>query len=200
MAKKYGYARVSSRGQNLEDQIDQITEFGVDEIFSEHYTGTTTNRPQFDLLNDVVQTGDTIVVTKLDRIARTVGDGAKIIDGWLAKNISVEILNMGRLDNTTIGALTRNVMLAFAQFERDMIVERTQEGRVKARLTRPDYVEGRPLKYHNDQRRHAASLLIDEGYSFTQVEKMTGISRSTLQRIKRVELDRRAKTQENNIK
>ena len=92
------------------------------------------------------------------------------------------MLNIGLLDNTPTGKLIRNIMLAFAEFERDMIVERTREGKAIARK-QPDYKEGRPKKYGKKQIAHALELL--EDHSYKQVEEKTGISKSTLIRAKR---------------
>lgn len=89
---------------------------------------------------------------------------------------------MGCIDNTPTGKLILTVMLAFAEFERDMIVERTQEGRAIARLN-PDYKEGRKKKFTSPQINHALELL--ETHSYKQVEALTGISKSTLIRAKR---------------
>ena len=89
---------------------------------------------------------------------------------------------MGLMDNTPTGKLIRNIMLAFAEFERDMIVERTQEGKAIAKLN-PDFREGRPKKFSRTQINHALLLLDD--YSYKQVEQMTGISKSSLIRAKR---------------
>ena len=94
----------------------------------------------------------------------------------------MHILNMGVLDDTAAGRLIRNVFLAFAEFERDMIVERTQEGKAIAKQ-QPGYREGRPRKFGKDQIQHAMDLLKDHSYS--QVEKMTGISKSTLIRARK---------------
>ena len=89
---------------------------------------------------------------------------------------------MGLLDNTPTGKLIRNIMLAFAEFERDMIIERTQEGKAIAKK-QPDFREGRPRLYNRKQIQHALSLLQD--HSYRQVTEMTGISKSTLIRAKR---------------
>ena len=88
----------------------------------------------------------------------------------------MNVLNLGILDNSSTSILMRNVLLAFSQFERDMIVERTQEGRAIAK-TKEGYREGRPQKYTGEQLRHAMNLLKD--HSYTQVANMTGISKST---------------------
>ena len=94
----------------------------------------------------------------------------------------MNVLNLGILDNSSTSILMRNVLLAFSQFERDMIVERTQEGRAIAK-TKEGYREGRPQKYTGEQLRHAMNLLKD--HSYTQVSNMTGISKSTLIREKK---------------
>ena len=96
-------------------------------------------------------------------------------------SITVHVLNMGLMDNTPTGKLIRNIMLAFAEFERDMIVERTSEGKAIAKQN-PDFREGRPNKYSKAQISHALDLL--QKYSYKQVEEMTGISKSTLLRKK----------------
>ena len=97
----------------------------------------------------------------------------ELIDG----GVTVNVLNLGVLSNDSMSVLMRNILLSFAQFERDMIVQRTQEGKAIAR-TRPGYREGRKPKFSPEQIRHALELL--QGHSYTQVEKMTGISKSTL--------------------
>ena len=93
------------------------------------------------------------------------------------------MLNMGGvMDNSPEGKLRRTMFLAFAEFERDMIVARTQEGKAVAR-TKPGFKEGRPKKFTPEQLRHALELL--KNHSYKQVEAMTKISKSTLQRAKR---------------
>lgn len=118
-----------------------------------------------------------MVVTKLDRIARSATAGIEMIQGLLDRGIVVHVLNMGLMDNTPTGKLIRNIMLAFAEFERDMIVERTQEGKQLAKQ-HPDFKEGRPKKYSKVQIAHAVELL--DRYSYKEVSEMTGISKSTL--------------------
>ncbi|MEK4181664.1 recombinase family protein, partial [Aeribacillus sp. FSL K6-1121] len=96
--------------------------------------------------------------------------------------VKVHVLNMGLVENTPTGRLIFNVMSAFAEFERDLIVERTQEGKEIAKQ-KPDFREGRPNKYSKKQIEHALKLL--ENHSYKQVEEMTGISKSTLIRAKK---------------
>lgn len=181
---KYGYARVSTNGQekrgtSLSAQVEALEKAGAEVIFKEAYTGTKLERPQFNELLKVIQSGDELIITKLDRFARTAAEGAMLVQSLVNKGIEVNILNMGKADNTPMGKLMVNVMLSFAEFERDLIVERTQSGKMAARQ-RGIKVDGRPKKYKPEQLEHAVNLLKE--YSYTEVEKMTGISKSTLTR------------------
>ncbi|MBM7610141.1 DNA invertase Pin-like site-specific DNA recombinase [Lysinibacillus composti] len=174
---KYGYARVSTAGQDLETQIQNLKAAGCDEIYSEHFTGTQTNRPQFNTLLRKLEVGDTLVVTKLDRFARSATKGSELVRELIDRGIAVHILNMGLLDNTPASKLVRNIFFAFAEFERDMIVERTQEGKAIAKQ-QPGFKEGRPPKYTKKQLNHAVQLLNSNSYN--QVAELTGISKSTI--------------------
>lgn len=144
----YGYARVNTKGQDkygnsLQDQEAKLKAAGCAEIYHDSFTGTKMDRPEFSKLLALLQPGDTLVVTKLDRFARTAADGAKTVQELLSKNINVNILNMGKADDTPMGKLLITVLLAFAEFERDMIVERTQAGKAVAKANDPDWKEGR---------------------------------------------------------
>lgn len=177
----YGYARVSTRGQakdgnSLEAQENALRSAGAIKIYADAFTGTKTQRPELDKLIAVMQSGDTMMVTKLDRIARSATQGIELVQKLLDRGIVVHVLNMGLMDNTPTGKLIRNIMLAFAEFERDMIVERTQEGKAIAKQN-PDFKEGRPKKFSKAQVNHAVELLNE--YSYKQVEQMTGISNKT---------------------
>lgn len=179
----YGYARVSTRGQakdgnSLEIQEKQLREAGAITIFQESATGTRRDREELNKLLEQLKSGDTLIVTKLDRIARSVSQGTEIIKELLDKDVTVDVLNIGKIDSTASGKLLYTVMLAFAEFERDMIVERTQEGRRAS-----GNLGGRPHKYTNAQMKHAMGLL--RNHSYSQVAEMTGISKATLAREKK---------------
>jgi len=180
----YGYARVSTRiqathGTSTEDQAAQLKASGCEEIITEQYTGTTTQRPKLQQLLKQLKHGDTLKVTKLDRLARTAADGNKLISDLLEKGVSVHVLNMGLIDSTPTGKLISTVLLAFSEFERDLIIERTQAGRAIAR-TRNGYREGRP-PIPDAQKEHAAKLII-QGQTYKEVIEKTGLSRSTISR------------------
>lgn len=183
----YGYARVSTKGQakdgnSLEAQERSLQEAGAQKIYTDAFTGTKADRPEFDKLLRVLQEGDTLVVTKLDRFARSMMEGSRLVSELIDRGVRVYILNVGIMDNTPSSKLIRNIFFAFAEFERDMIIERTQEGKAIAKQ-RPDFREGRPKKYSRKQIDHALELLCS--HSYTQVEELTGISKSTLVRARR---------------
>lgn len=182
----YGYARVSTKGQakdgnSLESQIEILRENGSAEIYSDSFTGTKTDRPEFNKLLEVLKPGDTLMVTKLDRFARSMTQGSELVNELIQQGIKVNILNIGMMDNTPASKLIRNIFLSFAEFERDMIVERTQEGKAIAK-TKEGFKEGRPKKYTKEQLDHALAILSVNGgdKSYTEVERLLGISKSTL--------------------
>lgn len=184
----YGYARVSTVGQkrdgnSLEEQTEALKRYGCGQIVTEAYSGKTMGRPVFQELLRSLRSGDTLVVTKLDRFARTAIEGVQTVRELFERGIRVHILNMGLIENTLTGNLILTVMLAFAEYERGMIVERTQTGKAIARQNE-GFREGRPRKYTKMQLDHAMELL-QARYSYRQVEQMTGISKSTLVRARK---------------
>ena len=121
----YGYARVSTRGQakdgnSLEAQKNALRSAGATEIYADAFTGTKTHRTEINKLMAVMQSGDTMVVIKLDRIARSATQGIELVEKLLDRGITVHVLNMGLLDAIPTGKLIRKIMLAFDEFERDL--------------------------------------------------------------------------------
>lgn len=132
-----------------------------------------------------MEPGDTLTITKLDRLARNTREALHIIEGLMKRDIAINVLNLGQIENTSIGRLIYTILLSVAELERDMIVERTQEGKAYAKKHNPNFKEGRPKWRLTPQYIHAAELLLVDKKSYAEVEKMTNISKSTLQRIKR---------------
>lgn len=148
MGKKIGYARVSSKGQqrdgnSLEAQEARLLEAGADVVVSEAFTGTKMDRPKFTEVIESLEPGDMLLVCKLDRFARTASEGGALVKELLAKGIKVNILNMGLIEDSPTGKLMLTMLLAFAEFERDMIVERLNEGKAVEKANNPNYKEGR---------------------------------------------------------
>ncbi|MBP2100467.1 DNA invertase Pin-like site-specific DNA recombinase [Enterococcus rivorum] len=97
-------------------------------MYKEKFTGTKMNRPEFTKLLSVLKDNDIVVVTKLDRFARNTKEALEVIEPLLERNITIKVLNLGTIENTTIGRMIMRTILSVAEMERDMIVERTQEG------------------------------------------------------------------------
>lgn len=189
---KYGYARVSTQGQvregnSLEKQEQDLRAAGAEKIYADAFTGKRMDRPELQKLLGEIRSGDTLIVTRLDRFARSIGSATELITELIDKGITVQVLNVGILDNSSVSTLFRNMLLSFAQFERDMIIERTQEGRAIARQ-KEGYREGRKKKFTTKQLDHAMKLLEDNSYR--EVEQITGISKSTLIREHKVRMQK----------
>ncbi len=182
----YGYARVSTKGQahdgnSLESQTELLKDNGAEKIYQDSFTGTKTDRPAFTELLNELKAGDTLVVTKLDRFARSMTQGSELVNELIERGIKVNILNIGIMDNTPASKLIRNIFFSFAEFERDMIVERTQEGKAIAKQ-KEGFKEGRPKKYTKKQLDNALGMLTVNGgdRSYNEVAELLGISKSTL--------------------
>lgn len=186
---KYGYARVSSAGQNLSAQVKQLQEAGCDTIFKEKVSGRKKeDREQFNLLLEKIQEGDTIVVTKLDRFARSTKDALNTIEYLNSKGVALIVLNMGgdKIDTSTaIGKLMITVLSGIAEFEADMIKERQLEGIEEAK--KRGVYKGRPKKYTKNNRglQYALELFNNRAtnkMTVKEIEEITKISRATLYR------------------
>lgn len=116
---------------------------GATVIYKEKFTGIKTDRPQLNELLSKLKEGDKLVVTKLDRLARNTKEGIEIIEKLFAKGVKVHVLNVGFLENTTMGRFFVQTLLAVAEMERNLIIERTQEGKAIAKQ-QPGFCEGRP--------------------------------------------------------
>lgn len=182
----YGYARVSSNGQklygqSLDVQKEALLSAGCEKIYSDAYTGMTMERPEFGKLMQELKSGDTLIVTKLDRFARKASEGVDTIMELLDRGVTVNILNMGVADNTPMGKLMVNILLAFAEFEHDNIVSRLNDGKAMARKKNPDgYKEGRRATPEDKIR--VAQEAVASGASVSAACRMAGISRAVYYR------------------
>ena len=178
---RYGYARVSTKGQakdgnGLESQEKLLRDNGAEEIYKDSFTGMETDREELNKLVEKLQDGDFLIVCKLDRLGRSLSKTSQLINELLDKGVTINILNLGVLSNDSVNTLLRNVLLAFAQFERDMIVERTQEGKEIARQ-QEGYREGRkPVDIVKIQ---LVKTLVSSGISVANACKEVGIGKTT---------------------
>ena len=190
------YARFSSHSQteqSIEGQLKACYEYAernsytvIGEYIDRALTGTNDNRPEFlRMIEDSrKKTFQGILVYQLDRFARTAIDGVQTVRELFDRGVKVHILNMGLIENTLTGNLILTVMLAFAEYERGMIVERTQVGKALAKQN-PNFRDGRPKKFTQEQIGLALGLLRD-GKTYREVERMTGISKSTMVRARKI--------------
>lgn len=184
----YGYIRVSTKGQakngnSLDDQREAIlSRYAGAEIIKEASSGAKT-RPIFDRLVGRAKRGDVLVVTKLDRFCRTTKEGLQYIDDLMNRGVVIHILNMGLIEDTPMGRLIITNLLAFAEFERSMILERTQAGKEIAKLN-PEYKEGRKaVQYDKDLFRNLAMAVNTGVESITSAARKLGVSRAKWYRI-----------------
>jgi DNA invertase Pin-like site-specific DNA recombinase len=178
----YGYARVSTAQQDYATQIEDLKRAGATKIFKDKYTGTTADRPEFDKLMAKIKNGDTLIVTKLDRLARNTQDALNIVKKMNAEGVILRVLNIGTIDNSPSGRLIFTVFSAFAEFERDLIVSRTQEGKAWAKANNPNFHDGMPRKYDQEQINFAWKLHTQDHMSYSEISKKLGISKATIYR------------------
>lgn len=179
---KIGYARVSTKDQNLDSQIDLLNAQHCDKIYLEKVSGKTSNRPELLKLLNTLRPGDTVIVAKLDRLARSLKDLLSLVDEIHTSQANFISINDKIDTSSPAGKFFFHVFGAIAEFERDMISERTKIGLNSARAK--GRIGGRPSGLSPDD--FAKALLVkqksDEGMPMTQIAKMIKISRSTAYR------------------
>jgi len=180
---KIGYARVSTKDQNLSSQIDALKKEGCEKIYQEKFTGATKERPQLQKMVEQLRDGDIVVVWKLDRLARSLQDLVSLVNDFQAKGAGLNSLN-DHIDTTTpTGKFTFHIFAALSEFERDIIRERTKAGLAAARAR--GRVGGRPkgLSKKAENTARVAESLYKEGHmTTTEICEQLSISRGTLYR------------------
>ncbi|WP_371188586.1 recombinase family protein [Thalassotalea maritima] len=173
---KIGYARVSSNDQDLKLQINQLTDLGCEKIFSEKVSGKSLNRPKLKELMSFAREGDTVIVTKTDRLARNTIDALNIAQQLKTAGIGLKLLDLGDIDiNSDLGHVIFTVMSTFAELERKRINQRRQEGQDKARA------EGKHLGRHkNIELRKKIAELLKSDISKHSIAKQLKCSRTTV--------------------
>lgn len=174
-----GYARVSSAGQSLDLQLEQLRAVPCDEIFSEKMSGTSVKgRDAFQEMMRFVRKGDVLVVTRLDRLARSLTDLSRIIDELGAKGVGFRCLQQGAVDTTKPeGRLMLQLLGSFAEFETAIRKERQKEGIEKAKAE--GRYRGRPKSIDAQEVRR----LLDSGMGPTAVAKALGVGRASIYRV-----------------
>ncbi|MDB4609674.1 recombinase family protein [Verrucomicrobia bacterium] len=179
MSEIVAYARVSTREQNLDVQLDQLNAAGATKIFKEKLSGVDQQRPELKNLLNYVREGDTVVVTKIDRIARSVKHLLDITDTLKEKGVALKIMNMGLETNTTQGKLMLTVIGAIAEFERELMLERQREGIEKAKQ-KGKYKGRKPTAKAKSEQ---VMKMLDNGYKKTQIAEELDIGLASVYRI-----------------
>ena len=175
-----GYARVSTREQNPDGQTDLLAAAGCEKVFVEHASGVLAKRPALDDALDYLRSGDTLVVTKLDRLGRSVRNLKEVVESLQQRGIGLKALSQG-IDTTTPGGrLFFHMLAAIAEFEHDLIVERTQDGLAAARAR--GRKGGGRFKMTATKARQARAMYDEKSYTVQQIAERFGVSRGTIYR------------------
>ena len=174
-----GYARVSTDEQNLDRQVDALKNYGIDVLYCEKMSGTKKSRPELDRMLKEVEDGDTIVIESLSRLGRSVKNLAELMEIFNQRNIRLVSLKETIDTTTPTGKLLFTILSSLAQFERDVLVERTQEGLAAARAR--GRCGGHP-KSDSAAVKKAMALYNTRQYTITEIRELTGVSKSVLYR------------------
>ncbi|WP_448576461.1 recombinase family protein [Staphylococcus aureus] len=178
---KIGYARVSTGLQNLNLQEDRLNAYGCEKIFSDHISGSKSKRPGLDKAIEFARSGDTIVVWRLDRLGRNMVDLITLVNELNERGVSFHSLeeNITMDKSSSTGQLLFHLFAAFAEFERNLILERSSAGRIAARA-RGRY-GGRPEKL-NQKDLNLLKTLYDNGTPIKTIAEQWQVSRTTIYR------------------
>ena len=180
MTQRIGYARVSTTGQSLDIQLEKLT--GCDKIYKEKVSAASKNgRPELKSALDYIREGDLFVVSRLDRLARSVTDLAEIVRVLETKKVDLVVLDQAIDTTTPAGRLLFHILGAIAEFERELIRERAMEGRARAKAEGVKF--GARPKLNKNQLEAFQTEFIAPGTSKKKIAERYGISRSTAYRL-----------------
>jgi DNA invertase Pin-like site-specific DNA recombinase len=182
MGKKIGYARVSTGDQDLDFQVQELKASGCKQVLTDCVSGSKSDRPGLDACIKALKKGDTLVVWRLDRLGRSMQHLVNVVAGLKGSGIGFKSLRDGAIDTTTAsGELVFNIFAALAQFERELIRERTMAGLSAARA-RGKLGGRKPVSQDDPKVRAAKKLHADKGMSIRDICNTVKISRATLYR------------------
>lgn len=174
-----GYARVSTTDQNPELQIDELQETGCEQIYQDKISGSTRDRPELTACLKTLRKGDTLIIWRLDRLARSLRDLIEIVEELKARGVGVRSLHDPIDTTSATGNLVFQIFGALSEFERRLVQERVNAGLKAAR--KRGRIGGRPPKLTKDQVRQAR-ILIDGGESLSSIANHFDVDRTTLYR------------------
>lgn len=173
----FGYARVSTEQQCLDRQLDMLEKYGVDKIYNEKMTGTKRNRPELEKLMERLTDGDTVVVESLSRLGRSTKDLIWLMETFNSKGVNLVSLKESIDTTSSTGKLLFTLMSALAQFERDVLADRTREGLAAAKAR--GRKGGRPPA-NSESVKRAVKLYRTGEYTAKEIYELTGVRKTTL--------------------
>lgn len=176
-----GYARVSTSDQNLDSQTDALKAVGAEHIFADKITGTVRSRPELNRLLEQLRSEDVVVVTKYDRLARSLKELLKIVDMIQARGAGFRSIGEDIDTTTPAGRLVFHVFASIAQFERERIVERTKEGLEAAR--KRGRIGGRPPALSPAQKVEVRRMRDEEMRPIPEIALLFKVSEKTIRRV-----------------
>ena len=178
---RIGYARVSTKGQSDDSQIDELTAYGVDKMFVDHgVSGKHASRPELDAALAYLREGDVLVITRLSRAMRSLKHLIELAADLRERGIELVVLKQDIDTTTPTGRLVFHILAAFDEFQRELIVEGTIEGLAAARAR--GRVGGRKPSLSASQVKHARKLYAEGGHTVAEIAGLFGVSRQTIYR------------------
>ncbi|TMP17004.1 recombinase family protein [Pseudoalteromonas sp. S2893] len=175
----FGYARVSTKGQDLTVQLSKLSEHGVDRVYSEKLSGKNKNRPELEKMIEQLRTGDTVVITKIDRLARNMRDFQNIVHELTERGVTLKILDQMIDTSSAQDKLFMNMLSMFAEFERTMILERQREG-IEHAKSKGVYKGRKPIS--EDKKAQVLELAAND-VKKSEIQKVTGVGKTSIFKI-----------------
>lgn len=175
----FGYARVSTKGQDLTVQLSKLSEHGVDRVYSEKLSGKNKNRPELEKMIEQLRTGDTVVITKIDRLARNMRDFQNIVHELTERGVTLKILDQNIDTSSAQDKLFMNMLSMFAEFERTMILERQREG-IEHAKSKGVYKGRKPIS--EDKKAQVLELAAND-VKKSEIQKVTGVGKTSIFKI-----------------
>ena len=182
MNQTFGYARVSTADQNTDTQIDSLNKFGCDRIFQEKISGLSVQRPALDEMLGLLRSGDTVVVSRFSRLGRSRDHLISLIGSFSARGIIFKSLDLGIDSATPSGKLVIGIFAALAEYDREMILEKTRAGQLLAKAQGKHIGRRAGVNQENFQKVRAAT---QKGLSVLEIVNLTGISLSSVKRYRK---------------